>query len=248
MNIYHKVQAMLCKQVIACTVFFMSVLLYGQPAYAQLHLDFGKTSPLRKLQIAELAISNLYVDSVDENRLVEDGIRGMIEKLDPHSSYSTAKETKSMNESLNGSFDGIGVQFNVQEDTLLVIQTILKGPSEKAGILAGDRIVAVNDTAIAGVKMSKDEIMRRLRGPKGTHVKLTVVRRGIKDKLVFDVTRDKIPVKTIDGYYMIRPQVGYIRIGSFGATTYKEFMTAVASLRKQGMRDLILDLQENGGG
>lgn len=142
----------------------MSVMLYGQPAYAQLHLDFGKTSPLRKLQIAELAISNLYVDSVDENRLVEDGIRGMIEKLDPHSSYSTAKETKSMNESLNGSFDGIGVQFNVQEDTLLVIQTILKGPSEKAGILAGDRIVAVNDTAIAGVKMSKDEIMRRLRG------------------------------------------------------------------------------------
>ena len=248
MNIYHKVQAMLCKQVIACTVFFMSVMLYGQPAYAQLHLDFGKTSPLRKLQIAELAISNLYVDSVDENRLVEDGIRGMIEKLDPHSSYSTAKETKSMNESLNGSFDGIGVQFNVQEDTLLVIQTILKGPSEKAGILAGDRIVAVNDTAIAGVKMSKDEIMRRLRGPKGTHVKLTVVRRGIKDKLVFDVTRDKIPVKTIDGYYMIRPQVGYIRIGSFGATTYKEFMTAVASLRKQGMLELILDLQENDGG
>ncbi len=229
---------------VVCLLLFVSAL----PAAAQLHINYGKNSPLRKLQIAELAINNLYVDSVDEGRLVEDGIRGMIEKLDPHSSYSTAKETKAMNESLNGSFDGIGVQFNMQEDTLLVIQTILKGPSERAGILAGDRIVAVNDTAIAGVKMAREEIMRRLRGPKGTKVKLTIVRRGIKDKLTFNVTRDKIPVKTIDGYYMIRPQVGYIRIGSFGATTYKEFMTAVGELRAKGMRDLILDLQDNGGG
>ena len=229
---------------VVCLLLFVSAL----PAAAQMHINYGKNSPLRKLQIAELAINNLYVDSVDEGRLVEDGIRGMIEKLDPHSSYSTAKETKAMNESLNGSFDGIGVQFNMQEDTLLVIQTILKGPSERAGILAGDRIVAVNDTAIAGVKMAREEIMRRLRGPKGTKVKLTIVRRGIKDKLTFNVTRDKIPVKTIDGYYMIRPQVGYIRIGSFGATTYKEFMTAVGELRAKGMRDLILDLQDNGGG
>ena len=224
------------------------LLLAALPTTAQMHINFGKNSPLRKLQIAELAISNLYVDTVDENRLVEDGIRGMIEKLDPHSSYTTAKETKAMNESLNGSFDGIGVQFNMQEDTLLVIQTILKGPSERAGILAGDRIVAVNDTAIAGVKMSRDEIMRRLRGPKGTRVRLTVVRRGIGDRLTFTVTRDKIPVKTIDGYYLIRPQVGYIRIGGFGATTYEEFMRAVGELRAKGMRDLILDLQDNGGG
>ena len=228
--------------------FLLFYLFTFLPFHAQV-IDLGKdNTPARKLQIAEMAIKGLYVDQVDEQKLVEDAIRGMLEKLDPHSAYSTAKETKAMNEPLQGSFDGIGVQFNMVQDTLLVIQPVLKGPSEKVGILAGDRIVAVNDTAIAGVKMSKEEIMKRLRGPRGTKVKLTIVRRGIKDKLVFAVTRDKIPVKTIDAYYMIRPQVGYIRIGSFGATTYDEFMEAVDKLKKQGMHDLVLDLQENGGG
>jgi carboxyl-terminal processing protease len=229
-------------------VMALGLLLAPQTATAQMRINFGPESPLRKLQIAEMAVNNLYVDSVDEQKLVEDAIRGMLEQLDPHSSYTTAKETKAMNESLNGSFDGIGVQFNVQQDTLLVIQTIVNGPSEKVGILAGDRIVSVNDTAIAGVKMGREEMVRRLRGPKGTKVKLGIVRRGIKDKLFFTVVRDKIPMKTLDGYYMIRPQVGYVRIGSFGATTYDEFMDAVASLKKQGMRDMILDLQDNGGG
>jgi carboxyl-terminal processing protease len=223
-------------------------LLVTCTASAQIRLNFGEDSPLRKLQIAEMAISNLYVDSVDEQKLVEDGIRGMIEKLDPHSAYSTAKETKEMNEPLQGSFEGIGVQFNMVQDTLLVIQPVTNGPSEKVGILAGDRIVSVNDTAIAGVKMSKEEIMHRLRGPKGTKVKLGIVRRGIGDKLTFTVVRDKIPVKTLDAAYMIRPQVGYIRIGSFGATTYDEFMESVNKLKGEGMKDLILDLQENGGG
>ena len=207
-----------------------------------------KTNPLRKLQIAELAISNLYVDSVDDQKLVEDGIRGMLEKLDPHSSYTTAKETKAMNEPLQGSFDGIGVQFNISDDTLLVIQPVSNGPSEKVGILAGDRIITVNDTTIAGVKMARADIMRRLRGLRGTKVRLGVKRRGVSDMLSFTVTRAKIPVHTLDAYYMIRPRVGYIRIGSFGATTYDEFMTAVDSLSKAGMRDLILDLQDNGGG
>lgn len=215
---------------------------------AQVRIDLGKNSPMRKLQIAEMAISNLYVDSVDEQKLVEDGIRGMLEKLDPHSSYTTAKETKAMNEPLQGSFEGIGVQFNMDRDTLLVIQPVTGGPSEKVGILAGDRIVSVDDTTIAGVKMSREEIMRRLRGKKGTKVKLDIVRRGIKDRLTFTVTRDKIPVTTIDASYMIRPSIGYIRIGSFGATTYDEFMTGVDSLKRHGMKDLILDLQDNGGG
>lgn len=205
-------------------------------------------SAIRKLHIAEMAIKSLYVDSVDEQKLVEDGIRGMLEKLDPHSAYSTAKQTKEMTESLQGSFEGIGVQFNMVEDTLLVIQPVTNGPSEKVGIIAGDRIITVNDTAIAGVKMSKEEIMRRLRGKKGTKVNLGIVRRGISGKLKFVVMRDKIPVKTIDAVYMIRPTVGYIRIGSFGATTYDEFMTGVDSLKKAGMKDLIIDLQENGGG
>ncbi len=203
---------------------------------------------LRKLSMAEMAINALYVDKVDENKLVEDAIRGMLEKLDPHSSYSDAKETKQMNEPLNGSFEGIGVQFNMVEDTLIVIQPVSGGPSERVGIVAGDRIVGVNDTAIAGVKMSKEEIMRRLRGPKGTVVNLKVVRQSITDTLLFKVTRDKIPVHSIDAAYMIRPGIGYIRIGNFSATTYQEFLEHMKKLKRQGMNDLILDLQGNGGG
>ena len=203
---------------------------------------------LRKLQIAEYATVNLYVDSVDENKLVEDAIRGMLEKLDPHSTYSNAKEVKQMNEPLNGNFEGIGVQFNMIDDTLMVIQPVTNGPSEKVGIIAGDRIVTVNDTAIAGVKMSKEEIMRRLRGPKGTVVMLGVVRTGIKDQLTFKVTRDKIPVHSVDATYMLRPGIGYIRIGNFGANTHQEFCEALEKLKQQGMIDLVLDLQENGGG
>ena len=227
------------------------VFLLGLTCCLALQAQYSRRdddAALRKLQLAEMAIYNLYVDSVNQNKLVEDGIRGMIEKLDPHSSYSTAQETKAMNEPLQGSFEGIGVQFNVVQDTLLVIQPVSNGPSERVGILAGDRIVTVNDSAIAGVKMSKEEIMRRLRGPKGSKVRLGIVRRGIKGVLTFVVVRDKIPVKTLDAYYMIRPTIGYIRIGSFGLTTYKEFMEAVAILKQQGMNDLILDLEENGGG
>ena len=218
------------------------------PLQAQNNFDVGAKSSLRKLQLAEMAISRLYVDTVNEESLVENGIRGMLEKLDPHSSYTTARETKAMNESLNGSFEGIGVQFNMQEDTLIVIQTVTNGPSEKVGIQAGDRIIAVNDTAIAGVKMSKEEIMKRLRGPKGTKVRLTIIRRGIGERLTFVVTRAKIPVKTLDAWYMISPGIGYIRIGSFGATTYDEFMKAVNDLRAKGMNGLVLDLEDNGGG
>lgn len=218
------------------------------PLQAQNNFDVGAKSSLRKLQLAEMAISRLYVDTVNEESLVENGIRGMLEKLDPHSSYTTARETKAMNESLNGSFEGIGVQFNMQEDTLIVIQTVTNGPSEKVGIQAGDRIIAVNDTAIAGVKMSKEEIMKRLRGAKGTKVRLAIIRRGIDERLTFLVTRAKIPVKTLDAWYMISPGIGYIRIGSFGATTYDEFMKAVNDLRAKGMNDLVLDLEDNGGG
>lgn len=223
-------------------------LLFFLPLTAQIRINMGEDSPMRKLQIAEMAISNLYVDSVDEQKLVEDGIRGMIEKLDPHSSYMTAKEVKAANEPLRGNFEGIGVQFNMVEDTLLVVQTVTGGPSEKRGILAGDRIVSVNDTAIAGVSMSKEEIMRRLRGPKGTKVNLGIVRRGITDTLRFVITRDKIPVRSIDATYMIRPGVGYIRIGNFGAQTHDEFCESLMKLSGEGMQSLILDLQENGGG
>ncbi len=205
-------------------------------------------SALQKLYMTQMAVTELYVDTVNADKLAEDGIRGMLKELDPHSSYTTAKETKSLTEPLEGSFEGVGIQFNISQDTLLVIQTVANGPSEKVGILAGDRIVKVDTAVIAGVKMGRDEIMRRLRGKKGSVVNLGVVRRGISDTLTFAVTRDKIPLKTVDASYMIRPNTGYIKIGSFGANTYQEFMACVDSLKRHGMQDLIIDLQENGGG
>lgn len=217
-------------------------------ACAQLQIDFGPESALRKLQMAEVAINNYYVDSVDESKLVEDAIRGMLEKLDPHSSYTNAKETKSLNEPLQGDFEGIGVQFNIVDDTLVVMQPTTGGPSEKVGILAGDRIIAVNDTAIAGVKMDRNDIVRRLRGKRGTKVTLTVIRRGVDKPLSFIVKRAKIPVLSVDAAYMIRPGIGFVRLENFGEKTHEEMMCAIDSLKKLGMTDLILDLQDNGGG
>ena len=207
-----------------------------------------ENNPVRKLQLAQFAISNLYVDQVDDNKLVESAIKGMLEELDPHSNYSTPEEVKRMNEPLQGNFDGIGIQFNMAEDTLFVIQPVSGGPSEKVGILAGDRIVEVNDTVIAGVKMSTEDVMRRLKGPKGTLVDVKVLRRGVPELLSFTIRRDKIPVYSLDASYMIAPQTGYIKINRFAATTHAEFMNALASLKSQGMKDLILDLQGNGGG
>ena len=205
-------------------------------------------SLIRKLTLAQFAIANLYVDETNEGKLVEAAIHGMLEELDPHSTYSNAEEVKKMNEPLQGNFDGIGIQFNMAEDTLFVIQPVSGGPSEKVGIRAGDRITHVNDTLIAGVKMTTDDITRRLKGPKGTVVSVKVVRKGVEGPLSFTIQRDKIPVYSLDASYMITPKIGYIKINRFGATTYEEFMEALASLKGQGLQDLILDLQGNGGG
>lgn len=223
------------------------LLLIAIGSQAQQPKDLNFT-PARKLQIAEFAIQQLYVDTVNENKLVESAIIEMLRQLDPHSTYANAEEVKKLNEPLQGNFEGIGVQFNMNEDTLMVIQPVPGGPSEKAGILAGDRIIAVNDTAIAGVKMSTDEITRRLRGPKGSKVNLGVLRRGISETLHFVVTRDKIPVHSIDAVYMYPEHIGYVRINNFGATTLDEFADALKQLKRKGMKDLILDLQGNGGG
>jgi len=203
---------------------------------------------LQKLLVAEGAISALYVEDVDEKKIVEQAIKGMLEELDPHSTYLTPEENDKSNETLMGSFEGIGVQFNMVEDTLFIVQPIPDGPSEKVGIMAGDRIVTVNDTAIAGVKMSQEAIMKRLRGPKGTKVDLGINRRGVDEVIHFIVVRDKIPVNTVDAGYMIRPGVGYIKVSSFGATTVDEFEAKLAELRGKGAQSLILDLQGNGGG
>ena len=195
--------------------------------------NFGSPA-MRKLQMAEFAIANLYVDKVDENKLVEEAIIKMLAQLDPHSTYSNAEEVKKMNEPLQGNFEGIGVQFQMIEDTLLVVQPVSNGPSEKVGILAGDRIIAVNDTAIAGVKMSTEDIMSRLRGPKGSKVNLTILRREVNDPLLFTVKRDKIPILSLDAAYMIEPKTGYIRINRFGATTAEEFLKAMKELQSKG--------------
>ncbi len=225
----------------------LTLLLFALlPTHAQFQM--GAKKPMEKLRNAEQAIYHLYVDTVNEPKMIEAAIRGMLKELDPHSTYSTPKEVKAMTESLTGNFEGVGIQFNMLDDTLMVIQTVINGPSEKAGIIAGDRVVSVNDTAIAGVKMTREDIMKRLRGKKGTKVRLGIIRQGIKERLEFVVTRDKIPLKTIDAVYMIRPHVGYIRISSFGATTYKEFMEGISKLQEKGMNTLIIDLQENGGG
>jgi carboxyl-terminal processing protease len=238
----------------------VAILIASVPVAAQNNNGAGNTernaeamkklmdSPLRKLQIAEFAITNLYVDTLSESKLVEDAINGMLKELDPHSSYTPAKEVEKLTEPLQGSFEGIGVQYNMINDTLLVIQPVTNGPSEKKGIIAGDRIVLVDDTAIAGVKMTREEIMRRLRGPKGSKVKLGVIRQGVDGIQDFIVERDKIPVHTIDASYMIEPNVGYIRISSFGATTHDEFLKAMDELKSEGMKHLLLDLEGNGGG
>lgn len=227
---------------------YICLLLFYIFTFLPLSAQPKNNSPLRKLQLAEMAITNFYVDSVNEQKLSEDAIRGMLKGLDPHSTYTDAKETKAMNEPLQGDFEGIGVQFNMIEDTLVVIQPIVNGPSQKVGILSGDRIVSVNDSTIAGTKISRVDIMKRLRGKKGTKVKLGIVRRGVSNILTFVVTRDKIPVHTLNAAYMIRPGVGYICLESFGMKTHEEFMDAVKELEKQGMKSLILDLQDNGGG
>lgn len=203
---------------------------------------------LNKLLNAEYAINSLYVDSVDENKLVEYAIIGMLEKLDPHSSYTDAKETKDMEEPLQGEFSGIGIQFNMKQDTLYVIQTIPGGPSERVGIIAGDRIVMVDDTIIAGVKMKRNDIMKRLRGKKGTKVTVKVRRGSSPDLITFRITRDKIPIHSVDASYMIDDRTGYMRISNFGAKTYDEMMEAFDKLTKQGMTQVVIDLSDNGGG
>lgn len=202
----------------------------------------------QKLLMVENIVNNLYVDNVDEEKIVENAVRGILENLDPHSSYSTKEETTSSQETMQGSFSGIGIQFNMQKDTLYVVQTIAGGPSEKVGILPGDRFIAVDDSIIAGRKLKNTDIMKRLRGPKGTKVNIKVKRGSNADLLEFRITRDDIPLNSIDAVYMADGKTGYIRLSRFAATSYKEFKDAITKLKKQGMQQLILDLTDNGGG
>jgi carboxyl-terminal processing protease len=198
--------------------------------------------------MAIAAIENMYVDTVNKDKLAEDAIIALLQKLDPHSGYLTPEEVKDMNEPLQGNFDGIGVQFNMLTDTLYIVQVIPGGPSEKVGIMAGDRIIYVNDTLIAGVGMKNTDIMTRLRGPKGTTVNVKIMRGSNPNLIPFKIIRDKIPIYSLDASYMLDKESGYIKLNRFAATTYDEFKTALKELQKSGMKNLVLDLQDNGGG
>lgn len=222
-----------------------AIAIAASSSKAQLSL-----SENNKLRLAEAAIMQLYVDTVDEGKLVETAITAMLSSLDPHSQYSNAEETKELNEPLTGNFSGVGITFNMNNDTLYVIQTVAGGPSERVGILAGDRIISVNDTTIAGVKMKNTDIMKRLRGPKGTNVDVKVLRfaKGAADTIDFRITRADIPIYSVDAAYMVDDKTGYIRLNRFAAETADEVIKSLKNLKKQGMDRLILDLTDNGGG
>jgi carboxyl-terminal processing protease len=193
-------------------------------------------------------IENEYVDEISKNDLIEKAIPKILEELDPHSQYIPAAELEKVNEPLEGNFSGIGIQFNMLNDTLVVIQTIANGPSQKVGIVAGDRIIRVDGDEVAGKKMPSDSIVGKLRGPKGTSVHVEVLRRNVEKQLGFDIVRDNIPLYSVDVAYMIKDDIGFIKLNKFSATTEEEFVSSIARLREQGMKKLILDLRENGGG
>ena len=193
-------------------------------------------------------MNRMYVDSVDLDGLVETAIRGMLEELDPHSVYIPAEDLQQADEPLNGKFEGIGVRFNIMKDTIMVVSTIAGGPSEKLGIMAGDRIVEVDGELVAGIGIRNKGVMERLKGPKGTHVEVGIRRGSAKDLLVFDIERDKIPIYSVDAHYMVDDRIGYIKVNRFSKETMGELHVALDALKEDGMKDLVLDLQGNGGG
>ncbi len=193
-------------------------------------------------------VETRYVEEVDREKIVEDIINEVLQNLDPHSSYIPAEELQSINESLEGSFDGIGVQFLIINDTILVVSPVAGGPSEQLGIRAGDKIVSINDTTVAGIGITNPDIMAQLRGKKGTEVKIGIMRGHNPEIIPYNIVRDKIPDFSIDVNYMIDSETGYVKISRFSGTTYEEFMTAVEKMNKAGMKNLVIDLRQNPGG
>ena len=199
-----------------------------------------------KLNYLLQLIDNSYVDTVDINQVVDEAIPSILSELDPHSAYFNASDAEAANEDLRGSFSGIGIQYRMEHDTVMVMSVIHGGPAEKVGILSGDRIITAGKKNLC--KLESTEVQKYIKGKKGTHVKLTIVRRGHTKPLTFDVERGDIPVYTIDASYMIEPGIGYIRVKSFGEQTYAELLSALAKLNMRGMKSLILDLRGNRGG
>ncbi len=204
--------------------------------------------PQNKLSALIDFIEEEYVDTVNKAELIESAIPMILESLDPHSLYIPAKELQSMNEPLEGNFEGIGIQFNIQKDTVMVVNTIPGGPSEMVGVMPGDRIVKVNDSLIAGVKITNSQIMKLLKGKRGTKVIVSVSRKSFDELINFDIIRDRIPLESVDVAYMVNDEIGYIKISKFALTTYDEFIEAITILKSKGLKKLIVDLRGNGGG
>lgn len=193
-------------------------------------------------------VDSYYVDSVDQDELVEKTITYILKELDPHSTYISKEEVQRMNEPLEGEFEGIGISFNILYDTLYVVSPISGGPSEKVGIRAGDRIIKINDKNVAGIGLTNSDVFSKLRGKKGTKVNVSILRRDYDGVLNFSITRDKIPIYSLDASYMIDDETGYIKVNRFASTTLDEFEKATQKLKNQNVKNLILDLQGNGGG
>ena len=201
-----------------------------------------------KLALVMEKVSRFYVDPINDAEVVEDAIEHLLHELDPHSSYLSKEEMEELNEQLEGEFEGIGVSFNILDDTIYIIRAISGGPSERVGIMAGDRIVKVEGENVAGTGITTKEVQKLLKGPKGTLVDVSILRRNMKGLLEFTITRDKIPVNSLDAAYMVDDRIGYVKLARFSHTTIEEFETAVNRLRQEGMEDLILDLSGNTGG
>jgi carboxyl-terminal processing protease len=232
------------KSFIRCIVFL--IVLNPLLSDAQTGGPFDKS--MEKLYSTLQMIDYFYVDSVKADKLTEDAITGMLEKLDPHSVYISKSELKEMNEPLVGNFEGVGIQFNILFDTIAVISPISGGPSEKLGIKSGDRIVKIDGINVASIKIKNEDVLKKLRGAKGTKVNVSIFRRGSKELIEYTIVRDKIPLFSIDASYMATPTVGYIKVNRFAQTTMDEFHKALSDLQAKGAKDLILDLNDNGGG
>ncbi|MFM9837862.1 MAG: S41 family peptidase [Cyclobacteriaceae bacterium] len=203
---------------------------------------------VQKLREVLTLVKKEYVDETKTDGLVEDAIAHLLSKLDPHSAYISSKDRISANEDLKGNFEGIGIEFNIFHDTLTVITTLGGGPSEAVGLRSGDKIIKVDDKVIASTKLTNQDVQRYLKGPKGSEVKIEVLRKNKKETITFTIVRDKIPQFSVDASYMVTPEIGYIKINRFSQTTYEEVKEAMAKLKKDGMKKLVLDLQGNPGG
>ena len=220
----------------------------NQPFLNKKPFFLSQSGQFNKLNDIINYVQQEYVDTVNYKGLVEDAITAMLHKLDPHSSYIPSEDLQAMNEPLEGNFDGIGVEFHIQNDTIMVVSPVSGGPSEALGIQPGDRIIKIEDTLVAGVGITNADVMRKLRGPSGSKVEVSIARKGKDDLIDYSITRGKIPIYSIEAAYMMDEKVGYIKIARFGATTYDEFMNALSSLKKTGIEQLVLDLRGNPGG